>query len=227
MPYDQAIDLAKDTPTSSDPTNPGPCVTATAPRSVHVSAACSSARSTTPQMPRRCRREASSGTTAPHSRWIAYCDATTFDLSSHGLAASPVSATTAAAVSSHDVSIARRFMAEAARADGFPQRHEGTKTRKKQYRFLFFVPLCLGVLVLTPWARAFVSGTRELAERLFDRLRIRRPKNAPLRGNPGELAVRRHVERRIPRLRPLRRQPGRPEAGHLALVALLDWDLAT
>ena len=72
--------------------------------------ACSSAASTTPQMSRTCWREASSGTTPPHSRWIAACDATTFERIAQGRAASPVSATTAAAVSSHEVSIASRFI---------------------------------------------------------------------------------------------------------------------
>ena len=63
-----AAAFANDRPTSSEPTSPGPWVTATAPRSVHVTAASSSARSTTPQMSRMCWREASSGTTPPHSR---------------------------------------------------------------------------------------------------------------------------------------------------------------
>ena len=62
----------------------------------------------TPQMSRTCCREASSGTTPPHSRWIAACEATTFERICQGRAASPVSATTAAAVSSHDVSIAEQ-----------------------------------------------------------------------------------------------------------------------
>ena len=66
---------------------------------------------TTPQMSRTCCREASSGTTPPHSRWMAACDATTFERMRHGAAASPVSAMTAAAVSSQDVSIASRFIA--------------------------------------------------------------------------------------------------------------------
>ena len=67
------------TPTSSDPTRPGPCVTAIASRSRHATPASASARSTTPQMSRTCCRDASSGTTPPHSRWMATCDATTFD----------------------------------------------------------------------------------------------------------------------------------------------------
>src|SRR5688572_32421746 len=49
-----------------------------------------------------CWREASSGTTPPHSRCIATCDATTFD----PIVQTPsVSVTTAADVSSHDVSM--------------------------------------------------------------------------------------------------------------------------
>ena len=102
-----AAAFANDTPTSSEPTSPGPCVTATAPRSAHDARASASARSTTPQMSRMCWREASSGTTPPHSRWIGTCEATTFERIAHGRAASPVSSTTAADVSSHEVSMPR------------------------------------------------------------------------------------------------------------------------
>ena len=41
---------------------------------------------TTPQMSRTCWRDASSGTTPPHSRWIAACEATTFERMRHGRA---------------------------------------------------------------------------------------------------------------------------------------------
>ena len=104
-----ASDLANCRPTSSEPTSPGPCVTATASmdwlrEEIPASA---SALSTTPQMSRRCWREASSGTTPPHSRWIATWDATTLERICHGRAGSSVSATTAAAVSSHELSIPR------------------------------------------------------------------------------------------------------------------------
>src|SRR5262245_50374455 len=58
-------------------------------------------------MSRMCWREASSGTTPPHSRWMATCEATTFERIAQGFAASPVSSTTAADVSSQDVSIPR------------------------------------------------------------------------------------------------------------------------
>jgi hypothetical protein len=60
-------------------------------------------------MSRMCWRDASSGTTPPHSRWIAACDATIFE---------PIdqrpsdSATTAADVSSHDVSMPSINMAQ-------------------------------------------------------------------------------------------------------------------
>src|SRR4030095_1789783 len=54
-------------------------------------------------------RDASSGTTPPHSRWIGTCEAITFDRMAHGFAASPVSSTTAAEVSSHEVSMPRIF----------------------------------------------------------------------------------------------------------------------
>ena len=86
-PRDQASALAKETPTSSEPTRPGPWVTAMAPMSSSDVPASARAFSTTPQMSRTCWRDASSGTTPPHSRWIAICEATTFDDSDHGRAA--------------------------------------------------------------------------------------------------------------------------------------------
>ena len=52
-----------------------------------------------------CCRDASSGTTPPHSRWISTCEAMTLDRICHGRAGSSISATTAAAVSSHELSI--------------------------------------------------------------------------------------------------------------------------
>ena len=58
------------TPTSSDPMRPGPCVTAIASTPAHATPASASARSTTPQMSRTCWRDAISGTTPPHSRWM-------------------------------------------------------------------------------------------------------------------------------------------------------------
>ena len=124
---DAASAFANDTPTSSDPTRPGPCVTAIAPSSPGLACASPSARSTTPQMSRTCWREASSGTTPPHSRWISTCDATTFERIAHGRAASPVSSTTAAAVSSQEVSMPRMSMLKfggraAVRLDRLPQR---------------------------------------------------------------------------------------------------------
>ena len=70
---------------------------------------CRERASTTPQMSRTCWRDASSGTTPPHSRWMAVCDATMLERIAQGRAGSPVSAMSAAAVSSHDVSMASRF----------------------------------------------------------------------------------------------------------------------
>ncbi len=67
----------------------GPWVTATAPISPMPTDACSSAASTTPQMSRTCWRDASSGTTPPHSRWMAACDATMFERMRQGIAESP------------------------------------------------------------------------------------------------------------------------------------------
>src|SRR5260221_9077645 len=88
-------------PTSSEPTRPGPSVTAMADRSSKPVWACSNARRTTDTMARRCSREASSGTTPPYLPWVASCDAMTEE---RMLA---LSSTTAAAVSSQEVSIPR------------------------------------------------------------------------------------------------------------------------
>ena len=80
-------------------------------------AASASARSTTPQMSRTCCREASSGTTPPQARWISTCDATMLEATAHGRARSPVSVTTAAAVSSHEVSMAAGRASDSARLE--------------------------------------------------------------------------------------------------------------
>ena len=62
-------------------------------------------RSTTPQISRRCCREASSGTTPPHSRWISTCEAITLERISQDAGPASPSTATAAAVSSHEVSM--------------------------------------------------------------------------------------------------------------------------
>jgi hypothetical protein len=66
----------------------------------------------TPQMSRQGAGARRAPVTTPsHSTMISACDATTFEATAcHGFAASPVSAMTAAAVSSHDVSMASRFI---------------------------------------------------------------------------------------------------------------------
>ena len=114
-----ANDLANDTPTSSDPTSPGPCVTAMASTASSVTCACSSARSTTPQMSRTCWREASSGTTPPHSRWIS--DLRRDDVGAHAPGARRVARLLdqAAAVSSQEVSMPSNNIADCGlRIDG-------------------------------------------------------------------------------------------------------------
>src|SRR5262245_63804063 len=68
-------------------------------------------------MSRVCCRDASSGTTPPHSRWIGTCDAMMLERIAHGFAASPVSSTTAADVSSQDVSMPRIFKSSFQRLD--------------------------------------------------------------------------------------------------------------
>src|SRR3712207_7306558 len=59
----------------------------------------------------------SSGTTPPHSRWIAACDAITFERIAQGRDASPVSSTTAADVSSQEVSIPSTRIGESVRSE--------------------------------------------------------------------------------------------------------------
>src|SRR5713226_7162727 len=86
---------------SSAPTSPGHCVTPMASTSASIIPACASASRTTGTICRKCSRDASSGTTPPYFRCISICDATTL-----GKISRP-SATTAAAVSSHDDSMPR------------------------------------------------------------------------------------------------------------------------
>src|SRR5207249_2016518 len=94
-----ARDFATEHPTSREPTRPGPCVTAIPSRSGRRTPASASALSTTGTMTSRWRREASSGTTPPYGAWMASCEATTLERRRRP------SASTAAAVSSHELSI--------------------------------------------------------------------------------------------------------------------------
>src|SRR5208282_5807648 len=88
-------------PTRSEPTNPGPWVTAMACKSSSLVADCSSARRTAGTIARRCSREASSGTTPPYLACVAICEETTEERMRE-----PFS-TTAAAVSSQEDSMPR------------------------------------------------------------------------------------------------------------------------
>ena len=65
QPPAHAIAFAADTPTSSAPTSPGPCVTATRSTSASDVPASSSASRTTGVTSSRCRLDAISGTTPP------------------------------------------------------------------------------------------------------------------------------------------------------------------
>ena len=91
--------LANDTPTSSEPSSPGPRVKAMASISSGVSPASLSAVSTTGMMFCWWAREASSGITPPYLMWTA-CEAMTFD-------SSTLLRITAADVSSHEDSMPR------------------------------------------------------------------------------------------------------------------------
>src|SRR5687768_6656642 len=88
-------------PTSNDPTSPGPSVTAMASRVSQLNCARCSASRTTGTMARRCSRDASSGTTPPYLPCVSSCAATTEESTVWA------SSTTAAAVSSHELSMAR------------------------------------------------------------------------------------------------------------------------
>src|SRR5690606_26236285 len=100
-PADSANALAATTPTRSEPTSPGPWVTATADRSPSPIPARSSASSTMRVIVSTCLRDATSGTTPPNRSWMSIWLETTFD------STSVPSRTTAAAVSSQLVSMAR------------------------------------------------------------------------------------------------------------------------
>ena len=96
-----AMALAACSPTRSEPTRPGPCVTATASRSAKLVPDSRRADSITGTMFSTWWREAISGTTPPKGAWNATWDDTTFERIRRA------SATTAAAVSSQEVSIPR------------------------------------------------------------------------------------------------------------------------
>src|SRR6266581_3683211 len=103
--------FAYTTPTRSAPTRPGPCVTATASTALHDTPASARARSTTGGSAARCARLASSGTTPPNTWWTS-CERM-IRLASSGVAFRPPLTSTAADVSSHDVSMPSRTSATA------------------------------------------------------------------------------------------------------------------
>src|SRR6478672_7741450 len=111
MPRPNASALAKLTPTSSAPTSPGAFVTATASTSPSSTFASASAWRTTGTIAVRWCRDAISGTTPPKMRWTS-CDRMTSDSS---VASSPRPESTAADVSSHDVSMPRMRVTSSAR----------------------------------------------------------------------------------------------------------------
>src|SRR5215472_8864259 len=94
--------LAYVRPTRREPASPGPEVTATASSDESSTFACCSASRTTATTARRCSREASSGTTPPYLPCVSNCEATMEERMVHS------SAMTAAAVSSHEDSMAKR-----------------------------------------------------------------------------------------------------------------------
>src|SRR5262249_8931209 len=99
FPSAYASAFAVSTPTSSAPTSPGPHVTASASSSGRVTPASEAARRITGTMVAMCWREATSGTTPPYAACTSTCEATTSERTLRP------SSTTAAAVSSQEVSI--------------------------------------------------------------------------------------------------------------------------
>src|SRR5437773_674450 len=120
VPCAQASALAAEQPTRSEPTSPGPWVTAMPSRSRSPMPASASALRMTGTIISRWRREASSGTTPPYLAWTSSWEATTFESTLR-----PPSST-AAAVSSHDVSIPSTIMVSS-RSIQPSSRHESTQ----------------------------------------------------------------------------------------------------
>src|SRR6267143_413038 len=102
MPRAIASPFANSIPTRSEPTSPGPSVTATASICSMVVCAVSRACRTTRGSSVMCARDASSGTTPPYSRWTSCAAAM--------LERMRPSSTTAAPVSSQEVSMPRMRM---------------------------------------------------------------------------------------------------------------------
>src|SRR5712692_8597749 len=104
------------------------------------------------------------------------CEAITLEQIAHGFAGSPVSSTTAADVSSQEVSIPSMRIQKIC--------HEDTKTRKT-----------------TIWLRGLVSSWLPRDgfgfERLLQRFDVRRPENAALGDDARNQLMRRHVEGRV------------------------------
>jgi hypothetical protein len=73
--------LAMDSPTSREPTRPGPRVAAIPPIDSSVTPAFSRASRMTGTMTSTCFREAISGTTPPYFSWMRICEAMTFESS--------------------------------------------------------------------------------------------------------------------------------------------------
>src|SRR5579884_952537 len=104
LPAAKLSDFAYVSPTSKEPTRPGPAVAAIAARSAIRVPDCCKASRVTGTIARRCSREASSGTTPPYLPCVESCDATIEER----MAGRPwACSTTAAAVSSQEDSMPR------------------------------------------------------------------------------------------------------------------------
>src|SRR5215472_15243175 len=128
VPWAHASALAAEQPTRSEPTRPGPWVTAMPSRSRRPIPASARARRMMGTITSRWRRDANSGTTPPYGACTSSCEATTLESTLR-----PPSST-AAAVSSQDVSMPRTITVRPPsprelrhghepHAAGFPARH--------------------------------------------------------------------------------------------------------
>src|SRR5436190_21486636 len=98
--------------------------------------------------------------------------------------------------------------------------HKGTKTRRHEQNHIgfflcAFVSWCLRAQAV---GSCYLSGTGRVRQGLSKRLRVRRTQDAEFRDDPGDVAMRCDVERRVARMGPFRGDPRVTEVRDLALV---------
>src|SRR5207247_5647242 len=133
--------------------NPGPRVAATPPNWAAVTCASRRAVCVTGARLRKCSRVANSGTTPPYSAWSWICEETTLD-------STRPACTTAAAVSSQEVSMARSVMANPPR--GLTSRVSDLALRPGAHGQSVF---CRGNFLILFARRSFEAGHAPRVER--------------------------------------------------------------